>query len=133
MGALTHNGEVLQSLPADASQINYDNTDSHLQATQVQAAVDELKIGLNGVTPVKGFSIDANVDIEDLSDGIYWVYGGWINFPAFLSQYQYGVLTIKTNAYRAYEYICMDGNVTSVHLAVGIKHENRNIVWSSLL
>lgn len=116
-----------------AGNVSYNNSSSGMAANNVQGAVDELKSELNGVTPVKGFFIDSNVDIEDLSDGIYWVYGGWINFPAFLNQYQYGVLTIKTNAYRAYEYICMDGHITSVHLAVGIKYENYNITWSSLL
>jgi hypothetical protein len=42
MGALTHNGDVISGLPSTASQINYDNTDSGMAATQVQAAVDEL-------------------------------------------------------------------------------------------
>lgn len=49
MGAITHNGDVLQGLPGDASQINYDNTSSGMAATQVQAAVDELKSGLTNV------------------------------------------------------------------------------------
>ena len=47
MGALTHNGDVITGLPSNASQINYDNTKSGMAATQVQAAVDELKSSLN--------------------------------------------------------------------------------------
>lgn len=50
MGALTHNGDVITGLPSTASQINYDNTSSGMAATQVQAAIDELSSGLNGVT-----------------------------------------------------------------------------------
>ena len=49
MGALTHNGDVITGLPSTASQINYDNTSSGMAATQVQAAVDELKSGLTNL------------------------------------------------------------------------------------
>lgn len=41
-GAFTHNGNVVEGLPSIASQINYSNTSSGMQATQVQAAIDEL-------------------------------------------------------------------------------------------
>lgn len=42
MGAITHNGDVLQGLPSDANQVNYDNSDSGLNATQLQDAIDEI-------------------------------------------------------------------------------------------
>lgn len=41
-GAISLFGNVLFGLPSRANQINYDNTNSGLSATQVQAAIDEL-------------------------------------------------------------------------------------------
>lgn len=42
MAAISIDGTPMTALPADADQINYDNTSSGMAATQVQAAVDEL-------------------------------------------------------------------------------------------
>lgn len=47
MGSLTHNGEVLQSLPANASQINFDKTGTNLNATQTEAAIKEVNGKVN--------------------------------------------------------------------------------------
>lgn len=47
MGALTHSGEVLQGLPADASQINFDKTGTDLNATQTEAAIKEVNVKAN--------------------------------------------------------------------------------------
>lgn len=47
MGALTHNGEVLQRLPADASQINFDKTGTNLNSTQTEAAIKEVNGKVN--------------------------------------------------------------------------------------
>ena len=47
MAAISIDGTPMTALPSDADQINYDNTSSGMAATQVQAAVDELKNGLN--------------------------------------------------------------------------------------
>lgn len=51
-GAISLFGNVLFGLPSRANQINYDNTNSGLSATQVQAAVDELNNKLTNVTTV---------------------------------------------------------------------------------
>lgn len=79
MGALTHNGEVLQSLPANASQINFDKTGTDLNSTQTENAIkevntkantnandiDQLKSGLTAqsvtFTPATGVTIDTSV------------------------------------------------------------------------
>lgn len=80
MGALTHNGEVLQRLPADASQINFDNTGTNLNSTQTENAIkevntkvntntddiDELKSGLN---KIKVISITAPSDLTSTAVG----------------------------------------------------------------
>lgn len=47
MGALTHNGEVLQSLPANASQINFDKTGTNLNSTQTENAIKEVNTKVN--------------------------------------------------------------------------------------
>lgn len=48
-GAISLFGNVLFGLPSRANQINYDNTNSGLSATQVQAAIDELNGDLTDV------------------------------------------------------------------------------------
>lgn len=47
MGALTHNGEIMQGLPANASQINFDKTGTDLNATQAEAAIKEVNGKVN--------------------------------------------------------------------------------------
>ena len=47
MGALTHNGEVLQNLPANASQINFDKTGTNLNSTQTENAIKEVNTKVN--------------------------------------------------------------------------------------
>ena len=47
MGAITHQGEVLQRLPADASQINFDKTGTNLNSTQTEAAIKEVNTKVN--------------------------------------------------------------------------------------
>lgn len=47
MGALTHNGEVLQGLPANASQINFDKTGTNLNSTQTENAIKEVNTKVN--------------------------------------------------------------------------------------
>lgn len=47
MGALTHNGEVMQGLPADASQINFDKTGTDLNSTQTENAIKEVNTKAN--------------------------------------------------------------------------------------
>lgn len=60
MGALTHNGDVLQGLPANASQINFDNTGTDLDSTQVENAIKEVNTKVN---------TNAN-DIDQLKSGL---------------------------------------------------------------
>lgn len=55
MGALTHNGEVLQGLPANASQINFDNTGTNLNSTQTENAIKEVNTKANtNATAING-------------------------------------------------------------------------------
>ena len=60
MGALTHNGEVLQSLPANASQINFDKTGTNLNSTQTENAIKEVNAKVNTNTS----------DIDQLKSGL---------------------------------------------------------------
>lgn len=60
MGALTHNGEVLQSLPANASQINFDKTGTNLNSTQTENAIKEVNTKVNTNT----------TDINQLKSGL---------------------------------------------------------------
>lgn len=68
MGALTHNGEVLQRLPADASQINFDKTGTNLNATQTENAIKEVngKVNTNtdDITQLKSGLIGLIVDVD---------------------------------------------------------------------
>lgn len=52
-GAISLFGNVLFGLPSRANQINYDNTNSGLSATQVQAAIDEV----NSIVDALGLSV----------------------------------------------------------------------------
>ena len=63
MGALTHNGEVLQRLPANASQINFDNTGTNLNSTQTENAIKEVNTKVNTNTS----------DITQLKSGLIGV------------------------------------------------------------
>lgn len=47
MGAITHSGEVLQKLPADASQVNFDKTGTNLTSTQTENAIKEVNTKVN--------------------------------------------------------------------------------------
>jgi len=60
MGALTHNGEIMQGLPANASQINFDKTGTDLNATQAEAAIKEVNRKVNTNTE----------DINQLKSGL---------------------------------------------------------------
>lgn len=60
MGALTHNGEVLQSLPANASQINFNKTGTNLNSTQTENAIKEVNTKVNTNT----------TDINQLKSGL---------------------------------------------------------------
>lgn len=60
MGALTHNGEVMQGLPADASQINFDKTGTDLNSTQTENAIKEVNTKVNTNT----------ADITQLKSGL---------------------------------------------------------------
>jgi hypothetical protein len=60
MGVITHNGEVLQSLPANASQINFDNTGTNLNSTQTENAIKEVNTKVNTNT----------ADINQLKSGL---------------------------------------------------------------
>jgi hypothetical protein len=46
MAAISMDGIPITALPADAENINYDNSNSGLSANNVQEAVDELKSGI---------------------------------------------------------------------------------------
>lgn len=72
MGAITHNGEVLQRLPADASQINFDKTGTDLSATQTENAIKEVNTKVN-----------ANADdITQLKSGLTKQVSNSITLPA---------------------------------------------------
>lgn len=82
MGAITHNGEVLQRLPANASQINFDKTGTDLNSTQTENAIKEvntkvntnteditqLKSGLTSVTITMPNQIPPNDTPNDFND-----------------------------------------------------------------
>lgn len=68
MGAITHNGEVLQGLPGIASQVNYDNSDSGLSATQVQDAIDEVNAKL-GTASTKDVPVSGNASTSQVVMG----------------------------------------------------------------
>ena len=59
-GIFTHNGNMLQALPSNASQINYDNSNTGLSATQVQNAIDELNA-----------KVDNKVNVSDMYNLLY--------------------------------------------------------------
>lgn len=69
MGALTHNGDVLQGLPANASQINFDKTGTDLNSTQVENAIKEVNTKVNANTD----------DITQLKSGLTNVQGNMTN------------------------------------------------------
>lgn len=71
MGALTHNGEVLQSLPANASQINFDKTGTNLNSTQAENAIKEVNTKVNTNT----------ADIAQLRSGLTSVIGNIVFKP----------------------------------------------------
>ena len=52
MAAISMDGIPITALPADAENINYDNSNSGLSAVQVQAAVDELKSDLTKINVI---------------------------------------------------------------------------------
>lgn len=49
MGAITHQGEVLQGLPADASQVNFNKTGTDLESTQTENAIKEVNGKVNAI------------------------------------------------------------------------------------
>ena len=115
MGALTHNGDVITGLPSTASQINYDNTSSGMAATQVQAAVDELRsaltnkatIPVNSATLIDTIASGTLANIPVLNDGYLsiWCDTGTTSLDFVVSVRhntlpQYGVfLTATVSAY----------------------------------
>ena len=70
MGALTHNGEVLQRLPANASQINFDKTGTNLNSTQAENAIKEVNTKVNtntsDITQLKS-GLTGKADFADMS------------------------------------------------------------------
>lgn len=86
MGALTHNGDVLQGLPADASQINFNKAGTDLDSTQVENAIKEVNTKVN---------TNAN-DIDQLKSGLKSGITG--NFPV---SYVQGWQIIKHIAFDA--------------------------------
>lgn len=79
MGAITHNGEVLQRLPASASQINFDNTGTDLNSTQTENAIKEVNTKANTLQSEK---TDTDIVASDFdatasyTAGNYCIYNG---------------------------------------------------------
>lgn len=61
MAAISMDGIPITALPADAENINYDNSNSGLTATQVQAAVDEVS------TNVASVQNESKLNTQDLT------------------------------------------------------------------
>ena len=74
MGALTHNGEVLQSLPANASQINFDNTGTNLNSTQTENAIKEVNTKANTLQSEKA---DTDMVASDFSTAVSYTAGNY--------------------------------------------------------
>lgn len=71
-GVFTHNGNIVEGLPSTANMINYDNTSSGMQATQLQAAVDELNTNKQSKTDNSLTTTDKTVSgaINELKSGL---------------------------------------------------------------
>lgn len=94
MGVLTHNGEVLQSLPANASQINFDKTGTNLNSTQTENAIKEVNTKVNTNT----------ADIAQLKSGLTNLIG---DMPAKVvkeSIPERGSIEIQLAANKVYQY-----------------------------
>lgn len=74
MGALTHNGEVLQSLPANASQINFDKTGTNLNSTQTENAIKEVNTKANTLQSEKA---DTDIVASDFSTAVSYTAGNY--------------------------------------------------------
>lgn len=74
MGAITHNGEVLQRLPADAGQINFDNTGTNLNSTQVENAIKEVNTKVNTLQSEKA---DTDIVAADFNTGTSYTAGNY--------------------------------------------------------
>lgn len=71
-GVFTHNGNIVEGLPSAANMINYDNTSSGMQATQLQAAVDELNTNKQSKTDNSLTTTDKTITggINELKSGL---------------------------------------------------------------
>lgn len=74
MGALTHNGEVLQGLPANASQINFDKTGTDLNSTQTENAIKEVNTKANTLQSEKA---DTDIVASDFSTAVSYTAGNY--------------------------------------------------------
>lgn len=131
MGALTHNGEVLQRLPANASQINFDNTGTNLNSTQTENAIKEvntkvntntsditqLKSGLIGVDKISQYIFNAETmtDFNDLvTDKAVTIYqiGYTANMSNKPSSGAFGLLVVyHVASYYIQLWLPADGNI----------------------
>lgn len=86
MGAITHNGEVLQRLPANASQINFDNTGTDLNSTQAENAIKEVNskvnnLGYCNVLNAEPITLAGDAELNNITNvGVY----GNILYPSNL-------------------------------------------------
>lgn len=79
MGAITHNGEVLQRLPANASQINFDKTGTNLNSTQTESAIKEVNTKANTLQSKKADTDMVAADFDATASytaGDYCIYEG---------------------------------------------------------
>lgn len=74
MGALTHNGEVLQRLPANASQINFDKSGTNLNSTQTENAIKEVNTKANTLQSEKA---DTDIVAADFNAGTSYTAGNY--------------------------------------------------------
>lgn len=86
MGAITHNGEVLQRLPADASQINFDKTGTDLNSTQTENAIKEVNtkannLGYCNVLNAEPITLAGDAELNNITN--VGVYGG-VLYPSNL-------------------------------------------------
>ena len=138
-GAFTHNGNVVEGLPSIASQINYSNTSSGMQATQVQAAIDELNTNKQPKTDnnLTTTSKETTGAINELKSGLNDVNSNISTLSSIVNGITYGStanpLNIDTIS-GMYYYLCVnDGGLSgdlpitllgggSTFLLIGFSH-----------
>lgn len=118
MGALTHNGEVLQSLPANASQINFDKTGTNLNSTQTENAIKEVNTKVNTNTD----------NITQLKSGLIKVVSGTRTFTDVAANTSENLTVYPQGLIVAHAVTCLDADGVMTNTSCGIKDITTNSV-----